>query len=158
VRGSDEGIWRRIRIIPFNVHISEEKVDAHLTAKLAAELPGFLNWALEGTRKWLAEGLKAPQVVVNASRQYREEEDVLADFLDDATVAVPNVRTSRSEMYAAYRRWAESIGLRHFLTTKGFVRRMLDKGTEEGIARSKGDLAALLVLGNGLADLNVVVG
>ena len=49
IRGTHEGIWRRVNRIDFNVVIPEEKRDRHLGAKLEAEASGILNWALEGT-------------------------------------------------------------------------------------------------------------
>ena len=50
IRGTDDGIWRRVRLIPFTVQIPDASRDLHLPDKLATELPGVLQWALEGTR------------------------------------------------------------------------------------------------------------
>ena len=102
-----------------------------LAAKLAAELPGVLNWALEGVKKWLAEGLKAPAVVLQAGLQYREEEDLLVDFLSEATITAPDLRVKRSSLYAAFKVWSEANGYRLFLTPKALARRMRDRGTVE---------------------------
>ncbi|MEC1197638.1 phage/plasmid primase, P4 family, partial [Bacillus paralicheniformis] len=63
VKGSDEGIWRRIRLIPFTVTIPKEKVDKKLPQKLAAEMPGILRWAAEGCLKWQKEGLGEPEAI-----------------------------------------------------------------------------------------------
>ena len=54
IHGTDVGIWRRIRLVPFTQSIPEEKQDILLPQKLEAELPGILNWALDGLQKWLA--------------------------------------------------------------------------------------------------------
>lgn len=51
VNGTDFGIWRRMRLIPFRVQIEESKVDRQLLSKLGEELPGILNWAIEGCMK-----------------------------------------------------------------------------------------------------------
>lgn len=51
--GTDAGIWRRIRLVPFTQRIPEEKQDMLLPQKLEAELPGILNWALDGLSRWL---------------------------------------------------------------------------------------------------------
>ncbi|MEC1100635.1 DNA primase family protein, partial [Bacillus paralicheniformis] len=63
VKGSDEGIWRRIRLIPFTVTIPKEKVDKKLPQKLSAEMPGILRWAIEGCLKWQKEGLGEPEAI-----------------------------------------------------------------------------------------------
>ncbi|MEW4154193.1 hypothetical protein Q0N88_31100, partial [Bacillus thuringiensis] len=52
IKGVDEGIWRRIRLIPFNLQLPKEKRDKKLPEKLSLEMPGILNWAIEGCLKW----------------------------------------------------------------------------------------------------------
>ena len=54
--GADDGIWRRIRLIPFTVQIPKERQDRDLAKKLKAEAAGILNWALEGLRQWREDG------------------------------------------------------------------------------------------------------
>ena len=56
IRGSDDGIWRRIREIPFNRQFTEAEQDKELMAALLQELPGILNWAIEGCLRWQTEG------------------------------------------------------------------------------------------------------
>jgi putative DNA primase/helicase len=131
VRGGDDGIWRRIRVILFNVQISPDNVDRHLSAKLTAELSGFLNWSLEGVRKWLADGLEVPESVAKASGQYRDDEDVLAEFLNEVTVIIPGVRVSRSDLFSAYMAWAERNKVRHPLSQKAVTSRLRDRGLTE---------------------------
>ena len=46
--GSDDGIWRRIREMPFNRQFTEAEQDKELMTTLTQELPGILNWAIEG--------------------------------------------------------------------------------------------------------------
>ena len=71
IRGTDEGIWRRIRLVPFAVTIPEDEKDPHLKKKLFAEAPGILNWALEGCREWQRNGLGMPAAIQNATGEYR---------------------------------------------------------------------------------------
>ena len=85
IRGRDYGIWRRLRIIPFDVKIPAEKVDRRLKYKLRAEYPGILRWAVEGCRLWQREGLAMPQAVEDALAEYKSEMDVLAAFLAACT-------------------------------------------------------------------------
>jgi putative DNA primase/helicase len=83
IKGTDYGIWRRIKLIPFTTRIPEEKQDKHLELKLREEASGILNWLLEGTARWKREGLKAPKAVLLATDEYREEMDVIGNFLKE---------------------------------------------------------------------------
>ena len=86
ITGTDDGIWRRIRLIPFEVQIPPNERDATLKGeggKLAGELSGILNWALLGFQKWQQDGLQIPDAVANATEIYRDESDQLRGFLDD---------------------------------------------------------------------------
>jgi putative DNA primase/helicase len=111
IRGTDEGIWRRVNRINFNVVIPEEKRDRHLGAKLEAEAPGILNWALEGLKQYQAHGLKVPKAVVQATTQYREEQNLVARFLDDCTEKTGTLESvSAATLYQAFRNWAKDGG------------------------------------------------
>ena len=70
IRGTDEGIWRRIHLVPFEVTIAQEARDPNLFDKLKAELPGILNWAIAGCRDWQAHGLCPPAAVTGAVADY----------------------------------------------------------------------------------------
>ena len=74
VRGTDEAVWRRIRLVPFDVKIPQEERDKHLPEKLQSELPGILAWAVRGCVKWQEKGLGEPTEVLEATQEYREEE------------------------------------------------------------------------------------
>jgi putative DNA primase/helicase len=64
IKGTDYGIWRRIKLIPFTTRIPEERQDRELEGKLKAESSGILNWLLEGTARWQRERLKAPTEIL----------------------------------------------------------------------------------------------
>lgn len=109
IRGTDVGIWRRIRLIPFEVNIPKEKVDKNLKYKLREEMPQIMHWAVDGVRLYAREGLDMPAKVRQATDEYKSEMDLLQAFTDscieiDYTVAqgIP-----ANELYAAYVRWAE---------------------------------------------------
>ena len=96
IRGTDEGIWRRIKIIPFTVVIRPDRRDKELPQKLKAEFSGILNWAVDGCLRWQAEGLAEPDVVQAATGQYRQQQDVLAAFLAECCVVEPTARRRQS--------------------------------------------------------------
>lgn len=82
VVGTDHGIWRRIKLIPFNVKIPDAKQDRQLKHKLVAELSGILNWAITGCLDWQANGLREPEVVSGETKNYRKEMDVIGEFIE----------------------------------------------------------------------------
>jgi putative DNA primase/helicase len=114
IRGTDEGIWRRIKLVPFTVTIPEEERDKQLKAKLLEELPGIFAWAVKGCLIWQADGLQDPKEVTAATASYRGEMDILAGFLAEHCIVRPGVRCASKDLYDAYRRWAEEGGERAF--------------------------------------------
>ena len=100
IRGTDHAIWRRLRVIPFDVKI--ERPDKALPEKLRAELPGILNWAIEGALAWQAQGLGVPGSVREATQHYRTEQDTVSLFLDERCVLGNGASTSSTYMYEAY--------------------------------------------------------
>ena len=89
IRGTDGGIWRRVRLIPFTEKFEGSRDDHSLGEKLRAEAPGILNWTVRGCLLWQREGLIPPKAVAAAVADYRAEEDTLADFLDECTDETP---------------------------------------------------------------------
>jgi putative DNA primase/helicase len=107
IRGTDHGIWRRIKLIPFTTTITPEKQDKHLEEKLLAEGPGILNWLLEGERRWREKGLDTPQSVSSATEEYRSEMDVLGYFIKECCVQNPDASVRARELFRAYQEWCE---------------------------------------------------
>lgn len=107
IYGTDDGIWRRMIIIPFKYKIPDDKVDKHLEDKLKAEAVGILNWAIEGAMMWQSEGLKEPLAVKQASNEYREEMDVIQSFINDKCIVGDGELVKSSELFKEYREWAK---------------------------------------------------
>jgi putative DNA primase/helicase len=119
VRGADEGIWRRIRLVPWLVQITEKEKDVNLKKRLLKELPGILRWAVQGCLAWQKRGLDMPAIVQEATAQYRDESDVLGQFLNTNLTFTANVITPRyiiRELYEAYckENGFEPLGARRF--------------------------------------------
>ena len=127
IRGTDEGIWRRVRLIPFTVQIPEEKRDPQLAAKLAGELPGILNWALAGTKAWRAEGLKPPASIVQASGDYGTEEDTLEDFISTRSSGKKMAACPVGELFRAYTDWAKETGQNYLMTQQKLGRQLSER-------------------------------
>lgn len=99
-------IWARIKLIPFDVSF-EGREDFDLEEKLLAELPYILRWSVEGTRKWLKDGLREPASVLEATKEYKEDEDDLAEFIVDKCVISSSATVKASELYKAYTSWLD---------------------------------------------------
>jgi putative DNA primase/helicase len=130
IRGTDNGIWRRLKLVPFTVALSDDQADKAMPEKLRAELPGILAWCVRGCQDWQREGLVPPQEVVEATSAYRAEQDVLGAFLDECTYSSPQMRTKAGELFARYRQWAES-GSEHVMTLTTFGLAMQERGFEK---------------------------
>ena len=80
ITGTDDGIWRRLMLVPWAVQIPKDEIDLKLSSKLRAEKSGILNWMLDGLRDYLDHGLVLPSEVINATQVYREDSDPLGQF------------------------------------------------------------------------------
>lgn len=118
IRGTDDGIWRRMNLIPFTIQIPDHKKDKNLKYKLKRESVGILNWIVEGCLMWQREGLKRPKIVEDASKEYREEMDVTAAFINDCCVRGINKRVKAKDFYQAYKTWANENGQYEMNSTK----------------------------------------
>ena len=112
VRGTDEGIWRRLRLIPFNVTIPKEQRDKGLKEKLKAEASGILNWAIEGFTMWRQVGLAPPKAVLQATDDYRSEMDTLKEWIEDCCeVGSSKGPTLVRDLYKSYTEWCKDNGV-----------------------------------------------
>jgi P4 family phage/plasmid primase-like protien len=127
IRGSDEGIWRRICMIPFTVRIPKSEVDKDLPKKLKAELPAIMHWVWLGAQKWYREGLQIPAAVQKANEDYRAEMDVIGDFLRACTVESRDEKVTGSELYGKYRDWCQDTGQRGTLSKTKFGQRLKER-------------------------------
>jgi putative DNA primase/helicase len=112
IRGTDHAMWRRLRLVPFDVVIPDEEQDRTLPAKLRDELPGILAWAVAGCLEWQRDGLGNPEPVQAATAAYRDEQDVLGTWVVERCTLGLNCRGKRSELYASYVAWCEGNGHR----------------------------------------------
>lgn len=110
IRGTDNGIWRRIRLIPFTVTIPDDQQDSDLPRKLASEAPGILAWAVRGCIAWQRQRLKTPASVAAATQSYRDEMDTIGRFISDCCVEQSNAQVSAKALYQAYEDWCNEQG------------------------------------------------
>lgn len=133
IRGTDVGIWRRIKLIPFEVNIPADKVDKHLKYKLRQEFPQILAWAVEGCFLWQKEGLDPPEKVVQATQEYKNEMDLIAGFIEECLVIdyTSSERIMAQDLFAMYSRWAKANNEWEMSSKKFFTeisKKIPDKG------------------------------
>jgi putative DNA primase/helicase len=131
VRGTDHAIWRRLRLIPFMVQIGDEEKDPQLPAKLEAEAAGILAWCVRGYRMWKAQQLGNAGEVIEATKEYRADQDLIALFLSDCTDAEAGSFTSSAELYRAYEKWCVDSGEKPW-TGRALSNAMVERGYSTG--------------------------
>jgi len=131
IRGTDGAIWRRVKKIPFMVRIPDERLDRHLDDKLHQERMGIFVWALEGLSMWKRDGLGDCQSVDAATQDYRDESDVLAEFISDEIredITAP-ILPGR-ELFGLYQGWCERVGERFPFSYRNFNEELRSRGLQ----------------------------
>lgn len=123
IRGTDDGIWRRLAIVPFTVQIPEDKIDYNLTNKLKREMTAILNWAVEGHSKWQRDGLKEPEVIKMQRQEYRVEMDSIECFIEECCIKESNFRVQAKTLFNEYKNWASDNG-QYMMSSTKFGREM----------------------------------
>ena len=151
IRGTDHAIWRRIRLIPFNVKFTDDgpaRKDPEMEAKLTAELPGILAWAVAGCLDWQRNGLPAPAAVADATAGYQQEMDVLAAWLAECCIVGKRYEVKAASLYGNYCAWCEQGGERPETQRKWGMRL-----TERGFMRER-RMVGIFYVGIGLSTTN----
>ena len=129
INGTDEGIWRRLRLVPFGVTIPSEERDRELMLKLRQELPGILRWAVAGCMEWRRAGLTPPPIISDAVSAYRAESDTLGRFLAEHCEARALAQVKAGALFTAYQKFCEQGGER-WLSSKDLPAEMQRRGFE----------------------------
>ncbi len=138
IRGGDDGIWRRVVLVPFLVQIPKEEVDKALPEKLWAERAGILNWLLAGALSYLEQGLMIPDEVRAATEDYRDQSDAYGAFLraaceitgEDSDIETPG------DLYAAFKVFCERQGF-YAVNVSTFNKALPDKAASFGFRKAK---------------------
>jgi putative DNA primase/helicase len=145
IRGADEGIWRRVKLVPWTRFFEPHERDHGLGKTLQSEADGILAWAVRGAVEWYAAGLQEPDRVRNATHEYREAADILGGFIDVAEhggwlVPEENKKVPSAWTFTLYKVWALTQGYsdRDMLSQKAFKAALEERGfntkrTREGV-------------------------
>ncbi|MGD0540894.1 MAG: phage/plasmid primase, P4 family, partial [Tepidisphaeraceae bacterium] len=109
-------IWRRVRLIPFNVVIPLNEQDPDLFEKLKPEWPAILGWCIRGFLDFQANGMRPPAEVVAATESYQNESDPLRDYLADRTIRGESCKVSRNDLHNDYLSYCSATGDKHPMT------------------------------------------
>lgn len=137
IRGTDDGIWRRIKLIPFTYKFPEDrKIEGYAEKYLFTEFPGILRWAVEGYYKLQDEGLKDPDVVRCATGQYKISEDTIGQFVEEHCVILPQARVLVLELYDYYKNHTDRFMIKKdfndYLERHGFASARATAGIHKG--------------------------
>lgn len=153
ISGTDLGIWRRMRLIPFTVKFWDEetgesgpewlKQDKNLPTTIREEYPGILTWIVKGCLEWLHDGEGLPQPIREETAQYKASQDVIGSFLESCCVTGEYFSINATELYSAYKAWCELNG-EFFVNQRRFGMSMTERGHEKH--RSNGILYRKITL------------
>jgi putative DNA primase/helicase len=112
ITGQDMGIWRRLRLIPWEVTIppDQQRPQADVLADLIVDGPAILRWLLEGLADWQRDHKWTAPEVQAATQQYRAEQDILGHFLAERCEIAPRFKVGVGELYEAYLEHCEAVG------------------------------------------------
>jgi len=112
IRGTDNGIWRRLVLLPFYAFIPDDKQDFKLKDKLLREAPGIINWAVEGALLWQKERLKKsmPKNVADSAKEYRHDMDTIGNFIEDRCLIGSGLSSTFKELSKAFDEWQDETG------------------------------------------------
>ena len=137
VRGTDHGIWRRIRLVPFEERITDDEKDPELGNKLAAEHDGILAWAVAGCLEWQRIGLAPPPRVLLATQDYRTDMDILGEFLAERCVLSPEAAVMNADLWQEFDRWSRENG-EPDRSQRWLTRALFDRGLRQNASRKQG--------------------
>ena len=149
IKGTDHAIWRRPRLIPFDVQFTtdgEHRKDPAMEDKLTEELPGILAWAVRGGLDWQRDGLGMAEAVATATEAYRADMDVLAAWISECCIVKRTADAKASDLYASYTAWCEQSG-EHPEPQRRWGMRL----TERGLRRDR-RMAGFFWVGIGLLE------
>lgn len=130
VKGTDHGIWRRMRLVPFLAKFDTGTADQNLLEKLIAEGPAILRWAVDGSQLWAEQGLGIPTAVAVATMSYRSSMDIFQTFIDELCTVDFKSSTGSQAIYDAYSDWCVSAGIRMPMKQSVFNQRLEERGFE----------------------------
>lgn len=130
IAGTDDGIWRRVRLVPFEVKIPDEEKDGTLGDRLLLSAAAVLAWLIDGYNDWAENGLDDPEKVTQATAAYRAESDAVGRFIEERCLVAAGFRIRSAELYGAYTKWCSGEGIEP-LTQTAFSTELSNRGFDK---------------------------
>jgi P4 family phage/plasmid primase-like protien len=127
VTDTDDGIWRRLVLIPCNASFTGANNDPNIERRLLSEDAGILRWMVEGAKLWCSSGLKVPSIISNEVKSYRSDSDLFGQFLADKTKQKVGAKTDQSLVWLSFTSWCHCENI-HQGTKASFTRRLAEAG------------------------------
>jgi len=139
ITGTDEGIWRRLRLCPFMVRIPDDVrlPFGEVMKMFQQEEAGILAWAVLGASLYYNMGLESAPAVQDATAEYRTESDLIAQFLEEQCDSHPDYECNKKNVYRAWREWLEDNGEKDSRSQRWFTRQLTNRGYEIGGGQNK---------------------
>ncbi len=133
IKGTDNGIWRRVRQIPFEYNFENDpaKDEYFFENKLMPEMNGILNWAIEGCLRWQKEGIEVPNEVKYAIDTYRNDMDPVQRFLDEECIVSKTCTTRIAQLYKSYQDWCHD-NKEYVLSSRKLTQKLMEKDFKQG--------------------------
>ena len=109
----------------------KDEIDKKLNQTLRNELPGILNWSLQGCILWQREGIEPPESVDHATQEYRNEANILQDFLEEKCIIGDGYEIKSADLFAAYEAWCNENHDKNILSVNSFGRKIKDLGFDK---------------------------
>jgi putative DNA primase/helicase len=130
IKGTDHAIWRRPKLVPFEVKIPEKEKITDFPNRLRSEYSGILGRMVRGCLDWQKNGLGVPKEVSDATENYRFEQDSLRVFIEEECTTGPSCRAKAGVLYQRYREKTEHLGGEPISLTR-FGLAMKERGFEK---------------------------
>jgi putative DNA primase/helicase len=140
--GDDSGMARRIKLIWCSRAVPAKKRDYKLKEKLLNELPGILNFAIEGCREWQRGGLREPKSVSAATGEYVTDMDNLGTYIAEQCVLDERASTSVRTLYLKYKFSVEQKG-QYPWSEKRFSQKLVERGHIRKRSKTGASLAGI---------------
>lgn len=145
ITGDDDGIWRRLVLIPFRRKFSDSEKDPYLEQKLLNERDSILMWMIDGAIKWKKDGLKLSNTIKTEHSSYRTESDLLGVFLTEQCQFDPSGKIEQTHLFDQWRNWCNANGVR-YNAKASFTRRLAERGIKESRSNGKRFYSGLTIV------------
>lgn len=126
IRDRSEGMWRRVKLIPFKFKVSSEKRINDLKEQLFKEIPGIFNSWFAQLQFYLKNGIQEPDIVGVTTEEYKDDQDIIKNFINENCVVNENAKFNLRQIYSAFREYCMEAGNKEikYLSDRAFLKEL----------------------------------